>query len=336
MEFCAHRVGAVGLDVDQQGRVVADGVEFHQVDVKSGAAHDCLQMNQQIGGAAAGHQHPDGIADGVRGNDLADGKIFFDHFHDPAAAELRLPGFFRGNTQTGSTAGQRHAQRFAQTVHGVSRERFRYRLAGVGGAHNGAGADAAVQTASPVHHFLPRQLAGNVAVVQLEGIGAAAQRLSLVIAREHGAAGKENGGLVHRHRRHELGGDVLVAAADEDDPVKGVPRHQLFGLNGQKIPVDQAGQVKEDFADGQGIDLQREAARSPDAPLDRLGQLAEMQVAGVCLRPGIDNADDGLADIDIGVAHGLKQGAAQQLLPVTRMLPFLGSIVFHGIFLLFL
>ena len=97
--------------------------------------------------------------------------------------------------------------------------------------------------------------------------------------------------------------------------------HQLFRFNGKEVPVDQAGQIKEHFANGKSVHLQWKAPRCPHTALDSFRQLTEVQVAGIGFPPSVHDADDRLGYIDIRVTHRLQQGTAQQFLSVMRMFP---------------
>ena len=314
----AYRVLSVRLDVDQQRRFVADAVEVHQVEVNARAPGDGLEVNEQVGAAAAGHEDADGVFDRVLRDDVAGADVVLHQAHDLPSGHFAHAQHFGGHCDAGCAAGQRQAERLGD------------RLAGIGGAHDGAGAGASVQAALVSDDLVHVDLAHAVARPEPEAVGAAAQRLTLVHAGQHCAAGQEDGGLVGRDGGHELGGNVLVAAADEHHPVEGMPGDQLLGGHGEQVAVDQAGQVEENLADRHRVDLEREAARRPHAPLDRLGELPEVYVAGVGFGPGIDDADDRLFDVLIGIAHGLEQGVSEQSLPGAALFPDGRGIVIHG------
>ncbi len=81
--------------------------------------------------------------------------------------------------------------------------------------------------------------------------------------------------------------------------------------------------------DGDGVELHGRAAGLADALLDGLGDLAEMEVAGADLGPGVGDADDGLVQVffaEANTAQGrsvLRRGMG----PSVRTLEcFLGSI----------
>ncbi len=216
MERRADRVRSVRLDVHEQRGIVADGVKLHQIDVKARTVHDRFEVNEKVRRAAACHQHTNGVSNGRRRNDIMYAEIFCNHFHNASAGFLCHTHFFRRHTQTRCAARQRHAHRLGK------------RLAGVRCSHNRARANRAVQAARAVHHLLPGEFARDIAVIELESIRAAAERLALVASGQHCAAGQEDRGLVDGCRRHQLCGNIFVAAANQDNAVKRMARHQLF------------------------------------------------------------------------------------------------------------
>ena len=61
--------------------------------------------------------------------------------------------------------------------------------------------------------------------------------------------------------------------------------------------------------DGDGVELHGGAAGVADALLDGFGDLAEMEVAGADLGPGVGDADDGLVQVFFGEAYAAEVGA---------------------------
>ena len=87
---------------------------------------------------------------------------------------------------------------------------------------------------------------------------------------------------------------------------------QLFGGHREQVAEDQTGDVEEHLADRHRVHFQRETARRPDAALDRFRQLPEIVVPRVGFRPGVDDSDNRLVKILIGVTHRFDQGTPQQ------------------------
>jgi hypothetical protein len=61
--------------------------------------------------------------------------------------------------------------------------------------------------------------------------------------------------------------------------------------------------------DGDGIELHGRAAGFANALLDRLGDLAQMEVAGTDLGPGVGDADDRLVQVFLAEADAAEVGA---------------------------
>ena len=61
--------------------------------------------------------------------------------------------------------------------------------------------------------------------------------------------------------------------------------------------------------DGDGVELHGRAAGVADALLDGCGDVAEMEVAGADLGPGVGDADDGLVQVFFAEADAAQVGA---------------------------
>src|SRR5438874_9792727 len=79
-----------------------------------------------------------------------------------------------------------------------------------------------------------------------------------------------------------------------------------------------------EFTERNRRELHRPAARLPDATLDRLGEIPEVNVAMIELAPGLGDADDWLGQINVVEAGGFAPGAPRQA-PVTRVTDTAGT-----------
>src|SRR5581483_2806314 len=86
----------------------------------------------------------------------------------------------------------------------------------------------------------------------------------------------------------------------------------LLGVHGHEVAEQHAGRGEEDLAEGDRRELERQAARLPDAALDRLGDLAEVAVARVELAPGLGEPDDGAGQVLGGETAAAGIGAADE------------------------
>ena len=134
------------------------------------------------------------------------------------------------------------------------------------------------------------------------------------IAGRDGAAVEHEAGDVEAREGHDGGGHVLVAAGDADEAVEGVAaRDELDGV-GDDLAGDQRGLHAfgahgDAVGDGDGVELHGRAAGLANAFLDGFGDLAQMEVAGADLGPGVGDADDGLVQVVFGEADGAEVGA---------------------------
>ena len=129
-----------------------------------------------------------------------------------------------------------------------------------------------------------------------------------------GAAVEHEAGDVEAGEGHDGGGHVLVAAGDADEAVEGVGAGDEFDGVGDDFAGDERGLHAlgahgDAVVDGDGVELHGGAAGFADALLDGFGDLAEMEVAGADLGPGVGDADDGLGEVFAGEADGAEVAA---------------------------
>ena len=109
-------------------------------------------------------------------------------------------------------------------------------------------------------------------------------------------------------------GHVLVAAGDADEAVEGVAAGDEFDGVGDDFAGDERGLHAlgahgDAVGDGDGVELHGGAAGLADALLDGFGYLAEMEVTGADLGPGVGDADDGLVQVFFGEAYAAQHSA---------------------------
>ncbi len=124
----------------------------------------------------------------------------------------------------------------------------------------------------------------------------------LQLAGSDRAAVKHHAGNIEPAERHDDAGHVLVAAADAHEPVEEIAARDEFDGVGDHLARNQrslhALRAHGDaVGDGDGVELHRRAAGLANAFLQRLGNFAQMHIAGTDLGPGIGDADDGLVQI---------------------------------------
>ena len=160
--------------------------------------------------------------------------------------------------------------------------------------------------------------AGPEVVPDLPHVGAAADGLAAVVAAQHRPRGHVDGGDVRAGRGHQQRGGGLVAAAHQDRAVGRVGAQQLLGVHGEQVPVHHRGRLPERLAERGHGDLDREAARLQHAALDLLGSLAQVHVARVQLGPGVQDGDERLAEVLLGLDAELAHPGPVAELPQPR------------------
>ena len=128
------------------------------------------------------------------------------------------------------------------------------------------------------------------------GVGAGAQDLALPIAAQHRAGRHEDAGKSGTGRPHQQGRGRLVAAAHEHGAVDGVAAQQLLHIHRQHVAVEHGGRLDIGFRERQRRQLDGQTAGLQNAVLDVLHAMLEMGVAGVDVRPGIDDGHHRPAD----------------------------------------
>ena len=209
-------------------------------------------------------------------------------------------------------------RRSAETAGAVADEREREAEGfdeaghGAGGAHGTAGANGGAEAAGDEFGFGDVDLAGAVLRPEAAAVGAGAEDFSFVMADEHGAGGEDDGGEVGGDGGHDLRGEVLVAAADEDDGIHGLGADHLLGVHGHQVAEEHGGGVGEGFGDGDGGEDHGERAGEEDSALDRVDEVGDVAVAGIEVGGGVGDADDGAIEGVVGVAGGLDEGFAEE------------------------
>ena len=148
-------------------------------------------MNYGVGRTADGGIGADSILKCVASQNLRHAQIFFDHFHDAAAGELRESMAARIHGGDSGVAGQRHAESFDHACHGG------------GGAHGHAVTFRAAHTTFGLEKFLELHLPRANFFGHLPDAGAGAEILALKFSVEHGAAGEADGREIAGRGAHQ-------------------------------------------------------------------------------------------------------------------------------------
>ncbi len=109
-------------------------------------------------------------------------------------------------------------------------------------------------------------------------------------------------------------GMFLSQPAMQTRPSKELPRATSSMRVGDDLAGDQRGLHAlrahgDAVGDGDGVELHRRAAGVADALLHGSGNIAQMEVAGADLGPGVGDADDGLVQVFFREAYAAQVGA---------------------------
>ena len=111
----------------------------------------------------------------------------------------------------------------------------------------------------------------------------------------------------HADRTHDQAGRGLVAAAHQDGAIDRMAAQELFSLHRQQIAIEHRRRLHEWFGQRHRRKFDRETTGLQHASLHIFRAFAQMRVAEIDVAPGIDDADDGLADPIGGVIAALTK-----------------------------
>jgi hypothetical protein len=143
-------------------------------------------------------------------------------------------------------------------------------------------------------------------------VGARTERLAAVVADEHRPDRDDDRRQVGRRRRHQLRGNRLVAAADEDDRVHRLGADHLLGVHRHQVAQEHARRVRERLVDRDRRELHRQPAGEHHAALDRVDELRHVAVARVVVAEGVGDADDRACERVVGKTHRFHERLAQE------------------------
>ena len=134
------------------------------------------------------------------------------------------------------------------------------------------------------------------------------------VARQHGAAGAEDGRDIETGGGHEQAGHVLVAVGHQHQTVELMGQHHGLGGIGDQVPGDQgilhAHVAHGDaVAHGDGREFDGRAPGGADAGFHRLHDLVDVHMTGHDLVEGADHAHQRALQLFLGEAQGVQQTA---------------------------
>ena len=293
-------MAAGGLDFGQIGCLRRQTADLLQRHVQLCLVGDGRHVQRHVGGAAHAQSHPDRQLQHLLGDDVPGPDVFLHQANHRHAALLGHPVLLAADRVGAGAARHRQAHGLRDDGHGIGR------------SHHSAGAGGRGHQPLHVLILLPGDLsAGQLSRHLLQLIGAVL--LPLVYGRHHGAAGDEHGGEVDAQCRHNHGRHNLIAAADEHQAVQlvaagidldGVGDHLAAGQHAAHSHMALGKAV----AEGDGVHLKGDASRLPHAVLDQLADAVEVDVPGMHLVIGIDDADKRLGQLLVDQTHAPQMG----------------------------
>ena len=281
----------------------------HLIEQGEGQIHPRLpgnggHMEHRIGGAAQGHVDGHGVFKGRTGGDIPGADVLGQQVHHRHARLLGKADAGGSHRRYGAVARQPKADGLGETVHRI------------GGEHPGTGTAAG---AGVVFEFGQFFQAHGLTLHPADPFENTDQMhvLAAETAGEHGTAAHHDGRDIDPQHGHEHARRHLVAVGNHHQGVKGMGHgHDLH-------------RIGNDLAAGQGIlhalVVHGQAIADPDGPegdggasgdadpgFHRFQNLVKMDMTGDDLVVGVRNADQGPADLLVGIAHGLEQGTMRR------------------------
>ena len=208
-------VFAGGLHVDEQRHLVPDRLPILDRERHADVARDGVDVDRRVGRAADRAVDDDRVLERLAREDVRRLQVLPHHLDDPLAGPIGDLAALAVGRRDRRAAGQAHAERFGERVHGR------------GGAHRVAMADRGRGGGDDLHELLVVDLALGEVGARLPDDGARAAALAMMPAVEHGPAGEHDGGNVDRRRGHDAGRRRLVAAGRQHHAVDEIA-HQDF------------------------------------------------------------------------------------------------------------
>eukprot|EP01137_Pigoraptor_chileana_P001418 Opistho-2@39026 len=240
-------------------------------------------MDRRVGRPADRRVGDDGVVEGVQRHDLGGLQVLMHHFHDALAGQIG--GFLtvaigRGNR---GGAGQHHAQRFGQRIHGA------------GGTHGVAEAGGRRGRGDQLDEAFIVDLAGGQQLAAMPYDRARTGPLALVPTVQHRADRQGDGGDVDGGGSHQQRRGGLVAAAGQDHAVERIAIHGFDQTQIGEVAVQAGGGALAGFLNRVDREFQGDAAHFANAFAHAFGQHQMVAVAGRQVAAGLSDADDRLA-----------------------------------------
>ena len=282
-----HRVRTYRTDRHQQRHFV----RCHIIDVpngtgKTGFACDRRNVIHAVGGSADSHQHPDCVVHGFFCNDISGADILFPQFHDLPARFSCDPQKVSAGCGSGSITGKAHTQGLRNDLHRV------------GSSHHVACADAracTVYKAFQIFHGAAAFFYCGDCLVYIDEVN----QFSLIDVGFHVTAGNNDRRDVDPRSSHDHSRNILIAGRDQDHGIQPLRARQHFDAVADHIAGDERIRTfhLQTIAEIHNVEVAGQTAGFANSFRSSLCQITEMQMSGIVIAPGIDDADSGLFQI---------------------------------------
>ena len=290
------------LHVHEQRHLVADRLPILDRQRHADVAGDGVDVDRRIGRTADGAVDDNAVLERLTGENVRRFEVLPHHFDDSLASPIGdLAAFAVGRRDRGA-AGQAHAERFGERVHGR------------GGAHRVAMADRGRRGGDDLHELLVVDLAFGEVGARLPNDGARAGALTVMPAVEHRAAGEDDGGNVDRRGRHDAGRRRLVAAGCQHDAVEEIAHQDFDEAEIGEIAVERRGRPLAGLLNRMHRKFEGQPPSRCDPVADAFGEFEVVAVAGRKIGAGLGDADDRLA----GAQFAGRQAEIEVALDIER------------------
>ena len=262
-----HQVLAVRHQVDERMHAAARSVPVVERQLDADAPRDGDEMDHRIGRAADRGIGADRVLERRLGQDLRQAHVLLHELDDAPPRHAREHIASCIDRGVSGVAG-----------HGDT-ERLHHRRHGRGGAHGHAVAVRSMHARFRLMELVERDFSGAQFLGHRPDVGARADVVAAILAREHRPARDEDGGDVDARRAHQDRGRGLVAAAEQHHAVERIAADRLLGVHARQIAVEHGGRPQQRLAQRHHRKFEREAARFEDAIPYMLRQDAEVRVA---------------------------------------------------------
>ena len=307
-----HIAIAGRLQIHQNRRFLGQRIQPLEVKRKPSTAGNRCHMHHRIGGTAKREQHAHGIVQIALRHHLAGQDGVLDEPHGLRAGFLRNAkpiGMHGGRTRP----GQRHKTKGRRNAgHGGSRAHH--------AASAGGGGKLAFQFADPRLGHFPGAITRPIA----PAIRAGGKPLTFKSLRQHGAGDEHHGWDIRRNRRHKLRRHGLVAATHQHRRIHRLGGKHRFRIKRHEVPIMHGTGAERWLTQAYCREAKRQSAFGKHAAAHGFDQFRHRAVAVIIVARGIGNADHGLVQHALRIAHGFGEGPPEVKREIA--IPVIGGI----------